>query len=43
MSGASVDRTDLSKATVSRMLDSLESKQLLERKRRGMGNVVVLR
>ena len=38
-----VDRTDLSKATVSRMLDSLESKQLLERKRRGMGNVVVLR
>lgn len=34
--------TDLSKATVSRTLDTLESKGLLERKRRGMGNVVVL-
>lgn len=38
-----VDRTDLSKATVSRMLDSLETKALVERKRRGMGNVVLLR
>jgi len=38
-----VDRTDLSKATVSRTLDSLEAKRLLERKRRGVGNVVVLR
>jgi uncharacterized membrane protein len=37
-----VDRTDLSKATVSRELDSLETKNLLERKRRGMGNVVLL-
>ena len=37
-----VEETDLSKATVSRMLDSLESKQLVERKRRGMGNVVIL-
>lgn len=37
-----VDRTDISKATVSRTLDRLESKQLVERKRRGMGNVVVL-
>ncbi|AGN02071.1 MarR family transcriptional regulator [Salinarchaeum sp. Harcht-Bsk1] len=37
-----VERTDLSKATVSRTLDTLESKRLVERKRRGMGNVVVL-
>jgi len=37
-----VEKTDLSKATVSRTLDTLESKDLLERKRRGMGNVVVL-
>ncbi|WP_415380389.1 helix-turn-helix transcriptional regulator [Halosimplex sp. TS25] len=35
--------TDLSKATVSRTLDTLESKDLLERRRRGMGNVVFLR
>lgn len=37
-----VERTDLSKATVSRTLDSLEAKNLVERKRRGMGNVVLL-
>ncbi len=37
-----VERTDLSKATVSRTLDSLETKNLVERKRRGMGNVVML-
>ena len=37
-----VDRTELSKASVSRALDGLEAKQLLERKRRGMGNVVIL-
>lgn len=37
-----VERTDLSKATVSRSLDSLEAKDLVERKRRGMGNVVLL-
>ncbi|APW98536.1 transcriptional regulator [Halobiforma lacisalsi AJ5] len=35
--------TDLSKATVSRTLDTLEGKGLVERKRRGMGNVVVLK
>jgi hypothetical protein len=38
-----VDETDLSKATVSRKLDSLETKNLVERRRRGMGNVVLLR
>lgn len=37
-----VEGTDLSKATVSRTLDTLESKDLVERKRKGMGNVVVL-
>jgi DNA-binding transcriptional ArsR family regulator len=37
-----VDESDLSKATVSRTLDSLETKDLVERKRRGMGNVVLL-
>jgi len=37
-----VDRTELSKATVSRTLDSLEAKDLVERKRRGMGNTVLL-
>lgn len=37
-----VEETDLSKATVSRTLDSLETKNLIERKRRGMGNMVLL-
>ncbi|ADD05756.1 HTH domain protein [Natrialba magadii ATCC 43099] len=37
-----VEQTDHSKATVSRKLDRLESKNLVERKRRGMGNVVFL-
>ena len=38
-----VEETDLSKSHVSRKLDVLESKKLVERKRRGMGNVVVLK
>lgn len=37
-----VDQTDLSKAIVSRTLDSLETRELVKRKRRGMGNVVLL-
>ncbi|MDQ2055541.1 transcriptional regulator [Halobellus sp. H-GB7] len=37
-----VEETELSKATVSRTLDTLESKEVAERKRKGMGNVVVL-
>jgi len=37
-----VEQTDLSKASVSRALDGLEVKNLVERKRRGMGNVVLL-
>ncbi|RLM63663.1 MarR family transcriptional regulator [Halorubrum sp. Atlit-26R] len=38
-----VKSTDLSKATISRTLDKLEQKELVERKRRGMGNVVHLK
>lgn len=37
-----VEETSLSKATVSRTLDTLEHKDLIERKRQGMGNVVRL-
>ena len=37
------EKTGLSKASVSRALDLLESKGLVERKRRGMGNVVLLK
>jgi len=35
--------TGLSKASVSRVLDLLESKGLVERRRRGMGNIVLLK
>ncbi|WP_276256507.1 helix-turn-helix transcriptional regulator [Halomontanus rarus] len=37
-----VEETDLSKATVSRTLDKLEHKELVERKRSGMGNTIHL-
>ena len=37
-----VENTEFSKATVSRTLDRLEARELIERKRRGVGNVVVL-
>jgi uncharacterized membrane protein len=37
-----VDNTEFSKATVSRALDTLEAKNLIERKRRGIGNVIIL-
>jgi len=36
-----VEKTGLSKAKISRCLDLLESKGLVERKRRGMGNIVL--
>ncbi len=36
-------KTDLPKANVSRALDMLESRGLVERRRRGMGNVVLLK
>lgn len=38
-----VEKTDLSKATVSRTLDKLENRGLVERKRSGMGNTIHLR
>lgn len=38
-----VEKSGFSKVKVSRILDRLEGKQLLERKRRGMTNVVVLK
>jgi uncharacterized membrane protein len=38
-----VQKVSLSKTTVSRSLDILESRGLLERRRRGMSNVVVLK
>jgi len=38
-----VEKTGMSKATVSRTLDLLESKGLVERRRRGMGNIVLLK
>ena len=37
------EKTGLSKASVSRALDLLESKGLVERRRRGMGNIVLLK
>ena len=38
-----VDETGFSKVKVTRILDRLEGRQLIERKRRGMTNVVVLK
>jgi len=38
-----IDKAGFSKVKVSRLLDRLEAKQLIERKRRGMTNVVVLK
>ncbi|ODS39505.1 MAG: hypothetical protein A7315_10970 [Candidatus Altiarchaeales archaeon WOR_SM1_79] len=38
-----VEMTGFSKSNVSRILDLLESRGLVERKRRGMGNIVLLR
>jgi len=37
------EKTGISKASVSRALDLLESKGLVERRRRGMGNVILLK
>ena len=38
-----IDKTGMGKAKITRILDHLESKGLIERKRRGMTNVVVLK
>ncbi|NJD76383.1 MAG: MarR family transcriptional regulator [Candidatus Methanoperedens sp.] len=37
------EKTELSKSNISRALDLLESKGLVERRRRGMGNIVLLK
>lgn len=38
-----VDKTNLSKVNVTRILDKLEGRGIIERKRRGMTNVVILK
>ncbi|MEM4325705.1 MAG: MarR family transcriptional regulator [Candidatus Pacearchaeota archaeon] len=38
-----VDKTNLSKVKVTRVLDKLEGKGLIERRRRGMTNIIILR
>ena len=38
-----MERLGIGKVGITRLLDKLEAKQLIERKRRGMNNVVVLR
>jgi hypothetical protein len=38
-----MEELELGKVKVTRLLDKLESKQLIERKRRGMNNIVILK
>lgn len=38
-----IEATGFSKSNVSRILDLLESRELVEKRRRGMGNVIMLR
>lgn len=38
-----IKQTNLSKVKITRILDKLEAKKLIERKRRGMTNIVILR
>lgn len=38
-----MEKMDIGKVGLTRLLDKLEAKQIIERKRRGMNNVVVLR
>lgn len=38
-----VEKSGISKSSVSRILDLLESKNLVDRRRRGMGNVILLK
>jgi len=38
-----ISATDYSKVKITRILDKLESKEILERKRRGMTNIIVLK
>ena len=41
--GELVERTGLPKSTVSTCLDALEVRGIVERRRRGMGNLIVLK
>jgi hypothetical protein len=38
-----IEKTNFSKVKISRILDKLEAKNLIERRRRGMANIVVLK
>jgi uncharacterized membrane protein len=38
-----MERLEIGKVGITRLLDKLESKQLVERKRRGMNNIIVLK
>ena len=38
-----MEKLEIGKVGITRLLDKLESKQLIERKRRGMSNIVMLR
>jgi uncharacterized membrane protein len=38
-----MEKLNIGKVETTRLLDKLEAKQLIERKRRGMNNVVVLK
>ena len=38
-----MEKLDIGKVKVTRLLDKLEAKQLIERKRRGMNNIVVIK
>jgi uncharacterized membrane protein len=43
LQGEIVDKSKMSKVTVSRILDKLEMRGLVERRRHGMSNIVVLK
>ena len=38
-----MEKMEIGKVKATRLLDKLESKQLIERKRRGMNNIIVLK
>ena len=38
-----IEKTNLNKVKITRILDSLESQGFIERKRRGMANIVMLK
>ena len=38
-----MEKLEIGKVKTTRLLDKLESKQIIERKRRGMNNIIVLK